>query len=238
VDLLAYTLIPMAAMLAAAAAGVVFAPGAWLRGAVLHLAAGVIFAVVAVEFLPELTHADAALATVLGFAAGTALMLGIRALTRRAEGKADASAGTLPAGLLFATGVDLALDGLMLGIGFIAGVRQGRLLTVALAFELAALGLATVASLRSRGSGAGHALLVVSGLALLFGLCAVAGEEVLRGLDRDRFAALLAFGSAALLFLVTEELLTEAHELPESPLLTAAFFLGFIVIFLFQMMGG
>ena len=37
----------------------------------------------------------------------------------------------------------------------------------------------------------------------------------------------LAFGLAALLFLVTEELLVEAHEEPEIPTATALFFADF-----------
>jgi len=45
----------------------------------------------------------------------------------------------------------------------------------------------------------------------------------------------LSFGLAALLFLVTEELLTEAHEGPESPWLTSSFFLGFLVFLLLGM---
>lgn len=41
---------------------------------------------------------------------------------------------------------------------------------------------------------------------------------------------MLAFGAAALLYLVTEELLVEAHEGQETPLLTALFFIGFLAI--------
>jgi ZIP family zinc transporter len=45
----------------------------------------------------------------------------------------------------------------------------------------------------------------------------------------------LSFGVAELLFLVTEELLVEAHEVPETPLTTATFFAGFLVIILLEM---
>ncbi len=48
----------------------------------------------------------------------------------------------------------------------------------------------------------------------------------------------IAFATAALLFLVTEELLTEAHEVPETPWLTAAFFVGFLVYLLLEMLRG
>ncbi|MDI9708957.1 hypothetical protein QM281_17785 [Acinetobacter baumannii] len=36
------------------------------------------------------------------------------------------------------------------------------------------------------------------------------------------------------MYLVTEELLVEAHEVPETPFATAAFFIGFIVFFLIE----
>lgn len=44
-------------------------------------------------------------------------------------------------------------------------------------------------------------------------------------------SAVLAFGAAALLYLVVEELLVEAHEERESVWLGAMFFLGFILIY-------
>ncbi len=47
---------------------------------------------------------------------------------------------------------------------------------------------------------------------------------------------MIAFGTAALLFLVTEELLTEAHEVKESPLMTSAFFIGFLAVFLLELL--
>ena len=48
--------------------------------------------------------------------------------------------------------------------------------------------------------------------------------------------AVMSFGVAALLYLVTEELLTEAHEVDETPLLTAMFFVGFIGLLMIEML--
>jgi len=48
-------------------------------------------------------------------------------------------------------------------------------------------------------------------------------------------AGLLSFGCAALLFLVTEELLIEAHESADNALTTAMFFLGFLIFLLLGM---
>ena len=46
---------------------------------------------------------------------------------------------------------------------------------------------------------------------------------------------MLAFGVAALLYLVTEELLVEAHETEDTPLATATFFAGFLALLLLEM---
>ena len=42
----------------------------------------------------------------------------------------------------------------------------------------------------------------------------------------------LAFGLIALLYLVTEELLVEAHETEDRPWVTAMFFIGFLLLLL------
>jgi ZIP family zinc transporter len=223
-------------MLAAAATSLVRAPGATVQSAILHLAAGVIFAVVAVEFLPDLVHRHEVLETGVGFVAGAALMMGIRAWSEAREDDASASAAGLPIAFLFATGVDLAIDGLMLGIGFAAGAQQGALLTVGLAIELAALGCAATAALARRGFASRAVLGWIGLLAVTFFACALGGSALLALLSDRVLAVLLAFGSAALLFLVTEELLTEAHEVEETPLLTASFFAGFLVLFLLELM--
>jgi ZIP family zinc transporter len=49
-------------------------------------------------------------------------------------------------------------------------------------------------------------------------------------------AIILAFGSAALLYLVTEELLVKAGKVPETPVSTSLFFVGFLSIFLLDML--
>ncbi|MCO4244969.1 MULTISPECIES: hypothetical protein [unclassified Acidovorax] len=46
----------------------------------------------------------------------------------------------------------------------------------------------------------------------------------------------MSFSVAALLYLVTEELLTEAHEVDETPLLTSMFFVGFVALLTIEML--
>lgn len=236
-------MLPAVVMVAGAALAVWHPPGPKLRSAILHFAAGVIFSVVAVELLPDIVAHHAPYEVALGFALGIGTMLGLRYLTQRLETLPPAAAaqvpGTgrvpLPWGLLVAIGIDVLIDGLLLGIGFAAGAKEGTLLAVALTIELLSLGLATAVELRQGGHGKGRTVGVVAGTSLLLLAGAGIGMTVLRGATGNVLEIVLSFGLAALLFLVTEELLTEAHEEAETPPLTLAFFVGFLLFLLLGM---
>ena len=202
----------------------------------MHFAAGVVFAVVAVEFLPDLVHEHSVLATAVGFTLGTAAMLGVRLWSETRAKKNLEKSETASGSLIVATAVDIVVDGLMLGIGFAAGTKQGILLTVALAFELISLGLAVVLELKQGRISRGRILSSIIALSGLFIFGAVAGSAALSLISGALLAGVIAFGAAALLFLVTEELLTEAHEVAENPLLTSAFFVGFLAVFLLELL--
>ena len=250
--MLGFSLLPAVVMIAGAALAVWRAPGPKLRSAILHFAAGVIFSVVAVELLPDIVQHHAPYEVALGFGLGVATMLGLRYFTQRLEKKeepgeagnepaAGASATALPGaaslpwGLLVAIGIDILIDGLLLGIGFAAGAKEGTLLAIALTIELLSLGLATAIELRQDGHGKGRAVAIVAGTSLMLLVGAGIGTTVLRGATGNMLEIVLSFGLAALLFLVTEELLTEAHEETETPLLTLAFFVGFLLFLLLGM---
>jgi|SRR5579859_3560429 len=236
--IVSFALIPASVLVAASILTLVRAPGPPLRSALMHFAGGVVFAVLAIELLPVLIHDKSALVTGVGFAAGTLTMLAIRKVT---ETSGIASTSTQPAlpkvsgSLLFAAGIDLVIDGLMLGIGFAAGAKEGILLTIGLALELAALGVVAMLGLGQSQGGRGWSLLKVGGLALLFVASAGVGGAALQLITGVALVGVLAFGVAALLFLVTEELLREAHEVPETPWLTSAFFAGFLLLMLLEL---
>lgn len=137
--------------------------------------------------------------------------------------------------MLAGVAIDLAVDGLMIGIGFAAGAKEGRLLAVALAVELISLGLAVAASLSKLGLERRRSIQVLLGLSTTFIVGACGGVLLLGNLSAHALAGVLAFGAAALMFLVTEELLTEAHEEKETPLLTATFFVGFLAFLILGM---
>ena len=78
-------------------------------------------------------------------------------------------------------------------------------------------------------------LATTAGLTALLLAGAVAGTLAAGALSGGALAGLLAFGVAALLYLVTEELLVEAHETEDTPLATATFFAGFLALLLLEM---
>lgn len=229
-------------VLAGMAGGVIAAfrsPSAGLTSAVQHFAAGVVFAAVAGEILPDMSHGAHLPAVVIGFGVGVAGMLALGAWERRAEEALESSpAGAFPAAALVAVGIDLVIDGFLIGVGFLAGEKQGLLLTFALTLEVLFLGLSVAALLGRAGSGTGTIVLATAGLSLLTAVGAAASALIGPNLSPPALVGVLSFGCAALLYLVTEELLVEAHDAaPDSSWRTAMFFVGFLLVILLDLEG-
>jgi len=226
--------IPVAAAFIGALIAAVRPPGKVVRSSIQHFAAGVIFSVVAVELLPEVRRGHDPFEVGWTFAAGLALMLAIdEGVKRFNHGAKHAGIGAPSPGQLIPIGVDLLLDGLLIGIAMTAGLKQGVLLTVALTLELFSLGLAMALNFASAKPSV--RVLAPTGIACLIILGALLGTTVLAGASVHTLAGLLAFGCAALLFLVTEELLIEAHESADTAVTTTMFFVGFLIFLLLGM---
>jgi ZIP family zinc transporter len=238
-SVLGYALIPALATMLGGVIAIFRTPGPGVQGAIQHFAAGVVFAAVAGEVLPEIRAEGAVLPLVLGFSLGVVAMLSMKWFTARmgghGGGHAGEATGAQPTALLVTVGVDLLMDGLLVGLGFAAGATTGLLLTLALTLEVLFLGLSTAVTLRTAGAPPGRLLATVAALALMIVVGALLGSTLLAGLSGPWLEGVLAFGAAALLYLVTEELLVEAHQLPDTPLMTACFFLGFLAIFLLEL---
>ena len=138
--------------------------------------------------------------------------------------------------MLIAVGIDVFLDGLLIGVGFAAGARVGTLLVVALTLELLFLGISVAASLTEAKLARPRIILTVVGLATLVIVGALLGGSLLGGLSGLGLEIVLSFGAAALMYLVVEELLVEAQEVQETPLITASFFAGFVALYLLELM--
>lgn len=223
-DALAFTLIPVAAVILGAILATWRRPGPQLVSAVQHFAAGVVFAAVASELLPSLIHERSIAGTLIGGVAGVLAMLAIKSVAERAKG---------PVGLIAVIGVDVLIDGIVLGIGFASGERAGLLLTIALTIELLFLALPLAAALQEAAVTRVRIIATAGAISLLLPFGALLGLPA-AALTGPWLAGLFAFGVMALLYLVTEELLVEAHEVPDRPWITAMFFFGFLVLILIE----
>ncbi|MEI6043858.1 MAG: transporter [Chloroflexota bacterium] len=236
-EVLLYILLPMGAMIIGSVSATFFTLGPRVRSGVQHLAAGVVFYAVAVELLPKMLEEKSPVAIVCGFTIGVVLMLVVKWYTERnSEGEGESEGedkkevkGTLPTSLIFVVALDVSTDGLLVGLGFAAGAKEGILLTLALAIEILFLAMASSSTLGRAGVSRVKSIAIHCGLALLIGIGGVLGVTVLGGLSGALLEAFLAFGVAALLYLITEELLMEAHKEGETPLATGMFFAGFLL---------
>ena len=212
--------LPAIAMMAGVLGGMWFGPGPRMRSACQHLAAGIIFAAVATELVPVMVNASVWVAVLIGFVMGLVLMLGLKMIGSGEDGRDGSRVGML-AGM----GVDLMIDGLLVALALGAGAVGGLVLAGGLCFETLFLGLALAASFSGRRGPLLSAGAVLSALLILGG---VGGLLLLNVLGDAWKAGLIAFGAAALLYLVTEELLVEAHRDNADTIPgTAMFFVGF-----------
>jgi ZIP family zinc transporter len=231
-----FSLLPVITMVAGGVIATFHKPSGNIRSLILHFAAGVVFSVVAVEILPDIVKTHAPLQLIIGFTLGFLIMIGVKKFT---EGNENITTGArtnkIPFSLLTAIAVDIFIDGLLLGIGFTAGNTEGILLAIALSVELLSLGMATATELGENKISKQKSIVVITILAMVFFTSAVLGATLLHTLTHKALEIVLSFGLSALLFLVTEELLTEAHQEQETVWHSTVFFGGFLLFLIFGM---
>jgi ZIP family zinc transporter len=228
--------IPAAVSLGGGVLASVWNPNHQMRSLIQHFAAGVVLAALAVELLPEIGREHApGLVLVSSFALGSLFMYGLKLWTMHLEHQSSLknAATGLNTGLLLATFIDVATDGFIIGAGFAAGGETGTILALGLSVELLFLGLALASE-----ATAGWRIIGISGAlggtVLIFSLI---GNVLLTGASHAMIGGALAFSAAALLYLVTEELLMEAHIVKEKPISTLVLFGGFLAFWSIQLMG-
>ena len=211
-------------------------PSHGIRRLIQHFAAGVVLAALAVELLPEIEREHAPGLVLVGcFALGALFMYGLKLVAERVEARPGKRTG-VDIGLLSATFVDVAVDGFIIGAGFAAGGETGPVLAIGLSVELLFLGL----SLTSEAPGGLRIVGLSAGLGATVFVSAIVGRTLLAGASTTVIGGALAFSAAALLYLVTEELLVEAHEGlegPEPPVSTLVLFAGFLAFWAIQLAG-
>jgi ZIP family zinc transporter len=230
------SLIPAIALMVGGGLAHYFRPGPKVSSGVQHFAAGIVFAAVAAELLPEIRESASPVTVAVGFTLGVVCLLAVKLLTEGFEEEEDDAGGNaVSIAFLLGIAVDVFIDGLLVGIAAGAGAKQGMLLTIGLTFEVLFLGLSTATSMTGAKETGRKIFAVIFSLSTLFVLGALAGGFAMTNLPGLAVVGMLSFGTAALLFLVTEELLVEAHESARGAWLAALFFAGFLMIIMLEM---
>jgi ZIP family zinc transporter len=202
---------------------------------VQHIAAGVVFAALVGEVLPDLTASHPnPLLIIAGFAFGVILMLGMRLLIESRIKQAE-NAPKNPLTLILVVGIDILIDGFLIGVGLALGEINGTLIALALGIEILFLGMATGAEMHEGGLPRRQIFWTLLALVIPPIVGVLAGGLIFSGVPHNVVVVVLSFAAAALLYLVTEELLVEAHASGETPFATAMFFVGFLILYILEL---
>lgn len=207
-------------------------PGKRFRAVVAHLVGGLVLGIAAADLMPAASDSGHPLALAIGFCLGFSLLLVINAVLEDPDDNSVQSRPRPMLLLMLPFLIDSLIDGLVVGISSKAAEQQWVIpVAVALEMGLATLGLGTLLGRgagrwRSRVSGALMAVTYVIGLSVSL--------VITNGLQGPALTGTLAFGTAALIYLVVEEVMKEAHarEEDDSGVVNVAFFIGLLCIWL------
>ena len=203
-------------------------PSRTLIGLVQHLAAGIILAALMIEVFPEMRRTNISQTTLIfSFVVGVLFMYFVKLLGEYLERGNDAKNAQkkFNYGLIITVFIDAALDGVTIGAGFAAGQKVGLALALGLSVEMLFLAMSLISD-TIKGI---RILLLSACFSLTLLVCAGVGYYFLSTSSGSAIAIALAFSAAALIYLVTDELLIEAHEQEEKSYSMLVLFFGFVV---------
>ena len=179
----------------------------------LHLAAGVVLAVVGLELLPEALTSSTPWIPIAAFAAGGLLFIGIEKVIGIVKNRfvgADGSSG--PLAIYTGVSLDLFSDGVMIGTATLIDPRLGLLLALGQVPADIPEGFASLASLRRAGVARATRLKMGAAFAIPVFVGAALGYFALRDAPDVITLAVLALTGGVLISVVIEEIVHEAHE--------------------------
>ena len=207
-------------------------PGRRFRAVIAHLVGGLVLGIAAADLMPAASNSGHPLALALGFCLGFSLLLVINAVLEEPDDAGESPRPRPMLLLMLPFLVDSLIDGLVVGISSRA-TQQSWVIPVAVALEM---GLATVGlgTLLRRNAGRWRSGLSGVLMAGTYSVGLSISLVITNGLQGPALTGTLAFGTAALIYLVVEEVMKEAHARGEddSGLVNVAFFIGLLCIWL------
>jgi zinc transporter, ZIP family len=225
-EFIPFLLAPSVIILIAAVVANWLAPGPKVTSNLQHLAAGIIFATIATEVVPELLGGGQIGAVSIGYGLGMCLIVGVRYFATKNKSESKKEQGSW-VGLAVGGAVDLLIDGFLMGVAFSISKESGILLTIAIAFEVLFLGFTFSVSFAGKGLQKTSVFFLLCFMSFLLFTGGVGGYLLLGSLPELWKVSAMAFGAVALLYLVSEELLVEAHEKEETTIGPFLLFIGF-----------
>ena len=179
----------------------------------LHLAAGIVLAVVGLELMPEALGASVPWVPLLAFVGGGVAFIALdRAIgfiqARTGGGEKQGSA----LGIFSGVSLDLFSDGVMIGTGTVINPALGLLLAMGQVPADVPEGFAAMATMRNAGISRKRRVLLAAGFAVPIFVGATLGFLALRDAPEIITLSVLALTGGALTAVVVEEMISEAHE--------------------------
>jgi ZIP family zinc transporter len=179
----------------------------------LHLAAGIVLAVIGLELMPRALEATAPWVPLLAFVSGGAVFIGLDRLVGYIQGRlggAQEDRGALA--IYGGVSMDLFSDGVMIGTGTVINPGLGLLLALGQMPADLPEGFAAVATMSNAGIRRRTRLLLTAGFAVPIFVGAALGFLALRNAPEIVTLSVLALTGGALSAVVVEEMVSEAHE--------------------------
>lgn len=183
----------------------------------LHLAAGIVLAVVGLELVPQALDGNPPWVPVAAFVAGGAVFIGLERLIDLVKDRLDTGEeSTGPLAIFTGVSLDLFSDGVMIGTGSVINPALGLLLAAGQVPADIPEGFAATATLKRAGFPRRTRLLMAASFAVPVLLGATLGYLVLRQAPEILTLSVLAATGGVLMSVVVEEMVTQAHDGPTS----------------------
>ena len=194
----------------------------------LHLAAGIVVAVVAVELMPQALSVGRPWIPITAFVLGGGFyLLADTFIDRLTRGRGTGGAAVI----FFGVSVDLFSDGIMIGTGTSIEFGLGLLLALGQTPADVPEGFAAIATFKKAGVPRNRRLLLAAGFTLPIVLGVTLGYWGVRGQSDVVKYSLLAFTAGVLTTVVIEEIVPESHKEGGESRLATAFFVGGFALF-------